>query len=692
MNFLQKLKYIDFDRGIQLFMVAASVILVSLLYPSSVKFKYEFQKGQEWRYEDLYAPFDFPIQKSEEEIIKDRQELEFSITPYYRFNKDLKAAKIKDFEAALARLSLVMINEQGDSVEQSEANEIYLSFIAKNVGNLLEKGIISLAEEHQDASDNFVINIIDGETTYKRTLSSYTPIARARLEVLDSIKQSSLAIPASLQQIIINSLAPNISFEKERTSKLREVMLAGLVTTKGLVKQNDLIVQRGNLITNEVYEKLISFRSKYSSDISSLRSSGVVFTGYLLITLLIFIALMMYINAYIKELLLNWKHLGFILLWILLFSYLTFILEQGNVLNAYLIPFCIVPVVVRHFFNFRLAFFTHVIVVLIASFLTTLGFTFIFMQIVAGVVAVLAVADARDWSRFFKSVLAIVLAYLLAYLGISLVEEGSFMEIEWEVYGLLIFNGLLTLLAFPLIPLAEKLFGFTTSISLVELSDMNRLLLRELAIKAPGTLQHSLQVGNLCEAAAREIRADELLVRVGALYHDIGKMAQPDFFIENQGSSNPHDDKTAIESAKIIISHVSKGIELAKKNKLPKSIIRFIQTHHGTTRVDYFYKTYLQNNPGVAVDEKDFTYPGPKPVSKEEGIMMLADTLEAASRSLKDPNEADIDELVEKLVGSKIKSGQLDKCQLTYGEVARCKAVFKKRLKSALHVRIEYPE
>ena len=692
MDFLQKIKNRDFDRGIQLFMVAASVILVSLLYPSSVKFKYEFQKGQEWRYEDLYAPFDFPIQKSEEEIIKDRQELEFSITPYYRFNKDLRAAKLKDCEASIAGLGLILLNERGDTLEPSTANAVYMGFIARTVGSLLDKGIIALANEHQEATENFVINIIDGESTYKRTLSSYLPIAQARSLVLDSIKNASLTIPATLQQVILNALVPNITYEKEKTAQLREVMLAGLVTTKGLVKQNDLIVQRGNLITNEVYEKLISFRSKYASDISSLRSSGVVFLGYLLITLLIFVALMMYINAYIKELFLNWKHLGFILLWILLFSYLTFILEQGNVLNAYLIPFCIVPVVIRHFFNFRLAFFTHVIVVLIASFLTTLGFTFIFMQIVAGVVAVLAVADARDWSRFFKSVLAIVFAYLLAYLGVSLIEEGSFMEIEWDVYGLLIFNGLLTLLAFPLIPLAEKLFGFTTSISLVELSDMNRLLLRELAIKAPGTLQHSLQVGNLCEAAAREIRADELLVRVGALYHDIGKMAQPDYFIENQGNSNPHDEKTAIESAKIIINHVTKGIELAKKNKLPKSIVRFIQTHHGTTRVDYFYKTYLQNNPGVAIDEKDFTYPGPKPVTKEEGIMMLADTLEAASRSLKDPNETDIDELVEKLVSAKIRSGQLDKCQLTYGEVAKCKAVFKKRLKSVLHVRIEYPE
>ncbi len=684
-------KWPSFDRIMQFAMVVAAVIFISLLFPNSVKFKYQFQKGQEWRYADLYAPFDFPVKKTESEITEGRAALEADITPIYKLDQDLTTAKKKDLEAAVMRWAKTA-REQSDSTKVEQNALVYLNFAQKQFDNLYSRGVIQLAPDHVEANENFVLNIIEGENTYKRTLASYLTLDQAKKALEEAIGKEMPNLPATLKQLIVNSLAANIRYDQEKTDRLRDVMMAGFVTTKGLVKQGDLIVQRGNLITSEVYEKLDSFRDKYAEDISSNRSSGVIYLGYLLITLLIFAALMLYINAYIKELLLNWKHLAFILMWILLFSYLTFIMEQGNVLNAYLIPFCIVPVVISHFFNFRLAFFAHVIVVMVAGFLTTLGFPFIFMEIVAGVVAVLAVADARDWSKFFRNVLTIILTYLLAYFGVSLVQEGSFMQLDGEVYGMLVFNGLLTLLAFPLIPLVEKIFGFTTSISLVELSDMNKPLLRELAMKAPGTLQHSLQVGNLCEAAAREIGANELLVRVAALYHDIGKMDNPQFFIENQGHSNPHDAIGPIESARIIISHVTDGVTLARKNKLPKVLIRFIKSHHGTTRTDYFYKTYLQNNPGVTVNEKDFTYPGPKPVSKEEGIMMLADSIEAASRSLKDPNEEDIEGLVEKLTAAKIKSGQLDDCALTFGDVAKCKEVFKKRLKSVLHVRIEYPD
>ena len=688
---MNKLKNISYDRLVQFAMVAVAIFLVSLLYPSSVKFKYEFKKGQEWRYENLYAPFDFPILKTEEEIAKGKTELENSITPFYKINKQLKTAKLQDCEAAIKQWESGQL-QAGDSINAENNAEKYLYFFSRLISSLMEQGVIELDGSHKEASGNFVLNIMDANTRFKRTLASYITIENARQIVQDSLNNTSLQIPPNLQQVLLNSITANIIYEKGRTEEIKEMMMSGFVTTKGLVQQGDLIVQRGNLITNEIYERLFSFKEKYASDISSLRSSGMVYLGYLIITILIFVALMMYINSYIKDLILKWQHLGFILFWILIFSYLTFILEKNQVFNSYLIPYCIVPIVISHFFNFRLAFFAHVIVVLIAGFLSSLGFSFIFMQIVAGVVAVLAVADARDWSKFFISVLAILLAYVLSYFGISLIEEGSLVSMDWDIYSLLVFNGFLTLMAFPFIPLAEKIFGFTTSISLVELSDMNRPLLREMTIKAPGTLQHSVQVGNLSEAAAREIGADELLVRVAALYHDIGKMENPQYFIENQSNNNLHDEISAKESAKIIIGHITKGEKLARKNKLPKSIIRFITTHHGTSKVEYFYKTFLQNNPGITINAADFTYPGPKPVSKEEGILMMADTLEAASRSLKEPTDKEIDQLVEKLVAAKIANGQLDECELTYGDVAKCKAVFKKNLKSMLHVRIEYPE
>jgi putative nucleotidyltransferase with HDIG domain len=331
-------------------------------------------------------------------------------------------------------------------------------------------------------------------------------------------------------------------------------------------------------------------------------------------------------------------------------------------------------------------------VVLIAVFLTALGYQFIFMQIVAGVIAVLVIADARDWSKFFRSVLFIFLAYALAFFGLSLIEEGGLESMDTTVFYWLLFNGLLTLLAFPLIPLVERAFGFTSSISLVELSDVNRPLLRELAIKAPGTMQHTIQVANLAEAAAAEIKADPLLARVGALYHDVGKSKNPEFFVENQTGSSPHSQMDHRESARIIIDHVRTGEKMAKKAHLPQMIARFISTHHGTTKVEYFYKTYLQENPGLAVDESDFAYPGPKPRSKEEAILMLADSLEATSRTLKDPTGQEIDELVEKILQKKIDQKQLAESKLTFSDLEKCKEVFKKMLRSIHHVRIEYPK
>jgi cyclic-di-AMP phosphodiesterase PgpH len=331
-------------------------------------------------------------------------------------------------------------------------------------------------------------------------------------------------------------------------------------------------------------------------------------------------------------------------------------------------------------------------VVLIAGFLTAEGFQFIFTQIVAGVVAVLAIADARYWSKFFKSVLFIFLAYSVSLLGLEIIEEGDFMQLDWSMHGWLVLNGVLTLMAFPLIPLMERAFGFTSSISLMELADLNRPLLRELAMKAPGTFQHSFQVGNLAEAAANEIGVNPLLVRTGALYHDIGKMLNPEFFVENQSGSSPHENLTHLESATIIIAHVTEGVRLAKKYRLPKVITRFITTHHGTTKVEYFYKTYLQENPGKEVDPADFTYPGPKPQTKSETVVMLADSIEATARTLKNPTGKDIDDLVDKIIAGKSEKGQLSESKFTFSDLEKCRHVFKKMLRSIHHVRLEYPE
>lgn len=672
-------------------MVIAAIILISLLYPNSVKFKYEFQKGQTWRYEDLVAPFDFPIRKSASELQKDKDAIAAEFSPYYRLNTELQNAKWKDFEAEFAQL-LPDLQGQPQGAAAAKTPAQYLETCRQFLDKIYKRGIIKLAPEHEGRGNDFVINLVNGNTIQKRTISGLYTQERALQMIADSEGTRGLGLPPALAKALAEAVTDNVTYDAAMTEKMRDEALQEIAGTKGVVRQGELVVKKGNVITEEVYEKLVSFRQKFDKDITARKSSRVVYVGYFLLTALIIGAFMMYLNSYRREILRNLKYLAFVLLWLVGFSYLTYLAVHTDGMSIYAIPYCIVPIVVRHFFTYRLAFFSHVVIVLIAGFVAQEDFQFAFTQIVAGVVSVLAVADARDWSKFFTSVLVILLAYALAHLGLSLIAEGNFLQVNWREYGWLVLNGLLILLAFPLIPLAERLFGFTSSISLVELTDINRPLLRQLGMKAPGTLQHSLQVANIAEAAASAVGADPLLIRAGALYHDIGKMLHPEFFIENQSSNSPHKDRNHLESARIIIEHVTEGERLAKKYGLPQVITNFILTHHGTTRVEYFYKTYLQENPGEEVDAKKFTYPGPKPRTKEEAILMLADSVEATSRTLKEPTGVDIDNLVDKIVGGKIEQGQLNKSKLTFGDVDTCKKIFKKMLRSIHHVRLEYPE
>ncbi len=672
-------------------MVAGTILLISLLYPRGVKFKYEFQKGQIWQYENLRAPFDFPIKKQEAELSQERQDLARDLSPYYRLNNELPSAKKKDFEAAL-ELYASSRNSAADTLPGGMKYEALLAKGLNLLDDFYKRGIILLAPEHVGEGKDFVINVIEGNTTYMRTLPSYYTLDQAKQIAQSEIVKLFPKLASSVRQTLDDAILANITYDESLTEKIKEEAISGIVTTKGLVRQGDLIVQKRAVVTDEVYDQLMSLRGKFQDETFSKDSSFAVFGGYMLLTMLVLGSFMMYVHAYRREIIDNWRFLAFVLVWLLAFSYLTKIVGQVDALSVYVIPYCIVPVVVRHFFTYRLAFFTHVMVVLISVFLTTLGYQFIFMQIVAGVIAVLVIADARDWSKFFRSVLFIFLAYGLAFFGLSLIEEGGLESMDTSVFYWLLFNGLLTLLAFPLIPLVERVFGFTSSISLVELSDVNRPLLRELAIKAPGTMQHTIQVANLAEAAAAEIKADALLARVGSLYHDVGKSKNPEFFVENQTGSSPHSQMDHKESARIIIEHVRAGEKMAKKAHLPQMITRFISTHHGTTKVEYFYKTYLQENPGITVDESDFTYPGPKPRSKEEAILMLADSVEATSRTLKDPTGQEIDELVDKILQKKIDQKQLVESKLTFSDLEKCKEVFKKMLRSIHHVRIEYPK
>ncbi len=457
--------------------------------------------------------------------------------------------------------------------------------------------------------------------------------------------------------------------------------------------KGNLIIYKGQYVSNPLKQTIDQYLEGVKVKKSFLYSSRNIFyfLGYFILTALILGALIFYALKFFTNDFNSVKGISFLVFWPVIFSFIAFSVSNSSGLNPYLIPFCIAPIVILNFYDGKLALIIHIVVVLLSSFISGQGYEFTFLQILAGLVTVLIVNETRYWNKFFLAILIILGTYFIGHLGLALINSGSLVSNEYNVFVWLSINSLLLLLAYPLIPLVEKLFGFTSTITLAELADMNKPLLKELSIKAPGTLQHSMQVANLCESAAVKIGANSLLVKTAALYHDIGKMANPFYFIENSKGENLHDKISNFESAKIIIDHVIEGKKMAVKAKLPKVLIDFISTHHGTTRVEYFYRNQKNQEPDREFDETLFRYPGPKPTTKEQTILMLADSIEAACKSLKSPSGSDLDKLIDGIVDYKIKADQLSNSELSFKELEICISEFKSLLRSIYHVRIEYP-
>ncbi|MFK7807538.1 MAG: HD family phosphohydrolase [Saprospiraceae bacterium] len=668
------------------------IFLISLMFPNHARFPYAFEKGLRWHYDDLYAPFDFGIKKSEEELAQERKEIENQIPSYYEINAQVVRRKKQEFKKAFEE-QLTEVESGGQYVDVTRRSDRYIRFADRFIENVYGKGIIQLTDKDKVKGDKFVVQLREGNTTSKRTLQSFMKGGKAAENwVPDSLFVSRLSEADFLIPLFENFFTPNVFYNDTLTAKFRTEQLSQIVPTHGMVKSGELIISNGNIVTDDLQQTLLSFQDQYEQDISADRSWLIVYFGYLLLTALVVMVFMFYLQIHAPLISRKFSTVLFMVMWLLVYCYAVYVVEQSEFLSAYMIPFCIAPLVIRIFFNERLALMTHLVIVLLASFMSTLGYEFAFLQILAGIVAILTPFDVRSWGRFFQSMLLIFLAYGLGFLGLSLIDNGSYMDIEWSVYRWFSINVFLTLLAYPLVPLLERFFGFLSPFTLVELSDMNTPLLRELSIKAPGTLQHSLQVANLAEAAAAKIKANTLLVKVAALYHDIGKMKHSGYFIENKTAKNPHDIISEKESAKIIINHVTHGVELAKKAGLPTLLVDFIKTHHGTTRVEYFYRNHCAKLGVEKAEDADFRYPGPRPRTKEEAILMMADSLEAAAKSLKEPTMEAIDQLVEKVIAGKVAHRQLDNTALSFRELEMCKSEFKKLLKSIYHGRIEYPE
>lgn len=664
-------------------LVLLTIFLLSLLFPNNVRFKYDYQVGQVWNHGDLRAPFDFAILKPDSLLNIEMAGVADRLGKYYIRDNELPGVAAQAFSDDLTRI--VQNLAPGDYPDLQRKPVKYVDVGNEILNQFYEDGIIT----EDSINHSKVIKVVK-----ENVVSELAPKSAGALRELLRLKLQESGLPHAsiLYPLLERQLQPNIIFDQQLTRKFLETALQKITRTKGLVREGDLVISSGAIISDEAGRRLDSFKSAYESEISASKSHWVVFGGYLLLTCLIVGVYLFYLQYHNREVFESARKLLFMLMWLPLYGYLVHIVEANGTLSTYMIPFCIAPIVIKTFYNDRLALFSLIVIVLIASFLSSLGYEFTFLQILAGIVTVLSNHITRYWSKFFNSILLILLTYCLGYLGLALIVEGDLKTIEWSLFIWFFINVILTFLAYPLVPLLERIFGFTSSITLSELSDVNKPLLKELSMKAPGTFQHSLQVGNLAEAAAEEIGADSLLLKVSALYHDIGKVAAPEIYIENQGAHNPHDRLSPMVSARKIIEHVPTGVALAKKHRLPGEIIDLIWTHHGTTRVEYFYQAALKDGSITSDSAPEFQYPGPKPTTKEQAILMLADSLEAASKSLKEPTEDSINKLVDKIIGYKIEFGQLEGADISFRELEKVRTSFKKVLKSIYHIRVEYPE
>jgi putative nucleotidyltransferase with HDIG domain len=666
-------------------MMAVSVLVITAVLPKQARFKYEFEKGNVWMHEDLVSPYNYPIKKTAEEIKGDKSSILQFVLPVYEFNPDVFQAQADQYQADFEA------KWRNSGLKDNTQKEKNFEAGYKILQDIYNKGIIGLNKKYQRDGENYTISLLkNGFENEVSTAELYTQASAIVFAGNTLVKQPNISSDLLLS-ILKDRTTPNVTYNERFTDKIEKQAIENVSSTRGMVQKGELIVAKGSTISDEIYQKLESLRQSYEDNTNITGNRDFIIGGQFLLVGMIISLLMVFLFLFRKDIFVDNRQISLILIVVtgMLVS-LSWAINT-KIPSLYFIPYCIVPIIIRILFDTRLAMNIHLLVVLIASFFVPNSFEFAFLQITAGMVAIYSIKNLVRREQFLISALLILLNYFIAYLGVSLIKEGSFDAIQWAKFLPFIFSVLLSLLAYPLIYLFEKVFGITSDITLIELTNTNTTLLRELAFKAPGTFQHSLQVANLAESAIFKIGGNALLVRAGALYHDIGKIDNPQFFIENQNSGlNPHDKLPYEESAQIIIKHVLNGIEMARRNNLPEVIIDFIKTHHGNTRVDYFYQSFLKNFPEKIVDENTFRYPGPIPFTKETAVLMLADSVEAASRSLKEPDAESINELVERIIEYKLDQNQLNDSNITLKEIETIKLIFKTMLMGIYHVRIDY--
>ena len=661
----------------------SAITLVVFLFPREGKFKYEFQKNKTWAHQDLYAPFDFAILKSAQEIEKEKYNIQNSHLLYFNRSLEHEKKSIEEFSLNLNKLI-------DDNLVNKLNKETYLNLGTKILYKIYDIGVYEPSKELINLKATHPILLLNEQNIGEEFEFNDLLTKEKAFTIIDN---EFTRLDSVLINLIKNSLQANVIYDDKLSNDQLINDLKTVSATRGGIINGQKIITTGEIVNEEKFLILESLKNEYENKLGSSTSFSWILIGQFLIVSILFYTLFVFLKNVSSKIFYENKDIIFIVLAMVGFILMTILVLKFASLNVYLVPFCSLPILIRTFFGNRIALFIYVITIFIISFLVPNSFEFVLIEVIAGIITLFTILNVNKRSELFYTSLIIFASYSLTYVGFSIIQEGNILSVNTKSLSWFAISAGLTVFSYNFVYLFEKMFGYISDVTLLELSDTNNKLLRELNLKAPGTFQHSLQVANLAEEASREIGGNPLLVRTGALYHDIGKMLAPAYFIENQSSGiNPHDDLSYEESASIIISHVINGVEIAKKHKLPEQIIDFIRTHHGTSKTQYFLRMFTADNPDFDINDAIFQYPGPIPFTKETAILMMADSVEAASRSLKKYNLETITGLVNSILDAQVNENQFNNTDITFKDITIVKRLFIKKLMNIYHVRVEYPK
>ena len=650
--------------------------------PRDVKFNYQFDLDKPWKYGQLIATFDFPIYKPDDVIKHEQDSILANFQPYYNLDKEVGKSELQQLR-----------DDYQTSLRDLLPNQDYYTYLQRTLTEIYNAGIISnenLSDLQKDSTSG--IMVIDDKMANQININKIYSIRDAYMHLLNA--DTARYNPDILRRCSLNDyLTPNLIYDEERTKTAKEEIFDTYSWATGLVQSGEKIVERGEIIDSKKYDILESLRKESINRSESQKEKLLMLAGHLLFTTIFIGLFIVYLIIYRKKYFIDRNTLLMILTQMVLFCVLTELFVANNILSVYILPYVMMPIIIRTFLDSRTAFMSFAVTILICSITLRYPYEFILVQFAAGLTAIYSLKELSQRSQIFRTGFVVAITYLAVFFAFELFTENDFSKMNRSTYIYLAISGFLVLFAYPLLFLFEKAFGYTSNVTLIELSNTNNPLLRRLSELAPGTFQHSMQVSNLVFDAATNIGANGQLARTGALYHDIGKMENPAFFTENQGNAtNPHQALSYEQSAQVVISHVTDGLKLAEKSNLPKVIKEFITTHHGAGQTKYFYISWKNEHPGEEPDSNLFSYPGPNPFTAEQAILMMADSVEAASRSLQEYTEESIDQLVDKIIDAQVAEGYFNNCPITFQDIQTVKNVFKNKLKSMYHPRIKYPE